>query len=496
MANLYIKKVIIKNFMGINDTVLNIPKSGIIKVIGINKDSKNLTSNGTGKTTVFLAILQGLFNKVPDKSLDTINNLNTKLPYYIEIHMTLGEDSYTVINDRNTLKITVLKNDEVVATRIREALNYIEKEILGLSYSEFLLLSRVTYDSLKSIFKVTSSNLLLKLFNLHKLDEYEGKLKKEKARLNTLLRKIISDINKAKFPIINEQELEKENEQLLNKLHLYTTSKTSVSEEIDTVVGILNTLEDQLGRMQGSNCPTCGQPLPLPKDTSKSIEELQEELNMASNKLSTLKAQQRELFSAIDKINQKVQQNKTRLLVAQEFIERDLGRLREEQEQLMLQIKYLEETLEIIATGQIHQHYLSKFLKILNQVLRDNAIEHEVVAYLNKTSIYYSIKTDGKSKTIEQLSGGETTVIALSILSAIFKTIEALIGKNINLLIFDEAIHATDSVSESQISNIVESMDNKSIYIIQHHNEISDSTFTDILKVEKENGVVRIIDGV
>ena len=279
-------------------------------------------------------------------------------------------------------------------------------------------------------------------------------------------------------------------------MHLYTTSKTSVSEEIDTVVGILNTLEDQLGRMQGSNCPTCGQPLPLPKDTSKSIEELQEELNMASNKLSTLKAQQRELFSAIDKINQKVQQNKTRLLVAQEFIERDLGRLREEQEQLMLQIKYLEETLEIIATGQIHQHYLSKFLKILNQVLRDNAIEHEVVAYLNKTSIYYSIKTDGKSKTIEQLSGGETTVIALSILSAIFKTIEALIGKNINLLIFDEAIHATDSVSESQISNIVESMDNKSIYIIQHHNEISDSTFTDILKVEKENGVVRIIDGV
>ena len=490
-----IKTVKISNFMGIRETTLHLPNDGIINVMGRNKDSTTLTSNGSGKTTIFLAILQGLFNKIPDMDLDNINNIDTNVPYLIEITVKVKDDIYLVVNDRNSLQITVTKNARTVATRIRESLRYIEHEILGVSYNEFLLLTRVTTGSIKSLFEVTSSNLLLKLFNLHELDVYETKLKKQKASLNTQLRTVGKNINKSSTPFIDKEKIEGENLKLLDKVSRLTIINDRLTNEAQSQKkDILKDTDIFLG-MIGGACKSCGQQLPLPLDTSKSAEELKDLIHLEEArhgvKVELIKAN---LWS-INDLNSHIQRNNTRLLISQEFIEHDLTELRQEQSNLKVHIKYLEDALNVILRGDIHLHFLSQFLKVLNTLLKESDTEHQITAYLDKTSIYYRVKTDGMSKSIKQLSGGESTVIGLTILSTIFTTINTLIGKNINLLVFDEAIHATDSISEEIISSIVKGMKEKAIFVIQHHDEIPVSTFTGTLYIEKLNKETRIVDG-
>jgi len=494
MTNIHIKQVIIKNFMGIKSTTLHIPKTGVIQVLGKNRDSKLLTSNGTGKTTVFLAILQGLFNKVPDMDLTSINNLVTRKPYYIEIVVKVDDDEYVVINDRDSLQITVLKNKVMVATKIRESLRYIEYEILGVSYNEFLLLTRVTSNSIKSLFEVTSSNLLLRLFNLHELDTYEAKLKKAKTQLNAELRVVSRNINKSNLPNVDVNALTQENNKLTGEISTLSSKHNTLQLQETDLYNKQIELQDSLD-MMGGVCKTCGQSLPIPLDTSKSVEDLSDELNVIHTQLSDVRREMNTLLVQMSDKREEVKRNSTRILVAQEFMVHDLDKLREEQVSIKSQIKDIEEALHIITHGDVHYHFLSRFINLLNQLLINSETEHQIVAYIDKTSISYKLKTDGVPKSISQLSGGESTVIGLTILSAIFTTISKLVGKNINLLVFDEAIHATDNVSESIIANIIKSMKSKSLFVIQHHNEIPTSVFNDTLYIEKLNKEVKIVNG-
>ena len=494
MVHIYIKQVTIENFMGIKLTSLTLPKNGVIEVIGKNKDSKLMTSNGAGKTTVFLAILQGLFNKIPAMDLDSINNLDTKRPYTITLDIEVGGDTYHIINNRNDLTITIHKNQEVVSTRIRESLSYIEHEILGVSYNEFLLLTRITTGSIKSLFEVTSSNLLMKLFNLHELDVYETRLRKQRALLNSNLRKVSANINKATTPLFNKEELEAENKTATRKVTTLLHNSEQNSIACDTVSSELSTLRDRLGKMKGENCQTCGQPLPLPIDTSVSAEDLQAQIDEKSKLVTTYTRLVKECNTLATELTLKTQRNETRLLIAQEFVEHNLTGLKEEQQEIKLHLTYIDNALSVINKGEVHLHFLSQFLKTLNTLLTTSLSPHSVTAYLDKTSIYYRVKTDGMEKNIKQLSGGEATIIGLSILSAIFTTISTLVSKNINLLILDEAIHATDSISEEIIANIIKNVNNKTIYVIQHHNEIPQNVFTDKLLIEKVNKEVRVVD--
>lgn len=495
MTAIEINAVVIKNFMGITDTTLYVPKSGVIQVVGRNLDSTSLTSNGTGKTTIFLAIIQGLFNKVPEMDLESVNNLITKEPYLIEVAIEVGSDEYVIVNDRNTLSMTVIKNHKIVATKIRECLRYIEHKILGVSYSEFLLLTRVTTGSIKSLFNVTSSNLLLKLFNLHELDKYEKKLKLERTQLTSQIRKISQQINNTSRPLVDKDKLELENSELSTLIARLVNENEVLENKEKSLRSQYGVLSDRHSAMLGDNCKCCGQSLPLPADTSKSTEELASELSLLDNQIQHLSLDRSNNSLLVSDHNLRINRNNTRILVAQEFIEHDLQELKVEQSTLKELLKQVEEALGIITRGEIHQHFLSQFLNTLNGLLKDANTEHYIVAYLDKTSIRYRLKTDGVPKSVKQLSGGEATVIGLTILSSIFKTINKLVGKNINLLVLDEAIHATDSVSEETISTIIKSISNKAIYVIQHHDEIPLSTFTDTLFVEKLDSETRIVDG-
>lgn len=123
--------------------------SGIHSIIG---------ANGASKTSIFMTLCQGLFNRNPKGTkVDDVSNEITNKPYEIEVCFTKGTSEWKVINSKKTGTIRIIettaegKEHDRHLKRIPDNLKLIE-DILGVNYATFVDL---TYQS-----KTSSLNLL------------------------------------------------------------------------------------------------------------------------------------------------------------------------------------------------------------------------------------------------------------------------------------------------------------------------------------------------
>lgn len=141
--------------------------------------------NGAGKTTVYLALAQGLFNKNPKGTkIDDVSNIVTGKPYCITILFEKGSDYYKVVNSRKTGTIIVERNGKSLTKKtIPQNLELI-KEILGDTYDTFV---SMTYQSTESTLDLVeeSSDTARKGFinRILKFDELDSLLAESKDKL-------------------------------------------------------------------------------------------------------------------------------------------------------------------------------------------------------------------------------------------------------------------------------------------------------------------------
>jgi len=476
-----IKSIKVSNFMSISEINLTFP-DGITELTGLNLDSGG--SNGTGKSSLLLAIPFCLFNKNPNLGLQKVNNTVTGRPYRIVLEIETKGAYYTIDNDRDTNTITITKNGDKVTTRIKESLRYIEDEILHLTYGEFIALTFITSDSLKSIFDITSANLLLKLFSLSKIDEYVNTLKMERRVISkelTKLRASKKTFSPKGIKDIEEsiKDIEEEIQEATTDLHNLELTKRNFNESR------LIELQNKKATNKTGVCPTCNQVVALEEYSEEELDSLvkerkgiYDEYTLKSSRLHKLEAQLRVLHA-----------RKVALLeVSQEVVKVSQDELIE----LQSESDVINNTLKIIAQGTIHQVYLNQFLRALNNNLTTNMKGNfQIKAILTNSSITYKVKTDNHYKEIEQLSGGEATTIAIIILTSIFKTLSQLLNIDVNLLVLDEAIHMVDEDNKEFISDLLKEIP-KNIIIVQHEDNINPRVFNNSIQVIKENGIARL----
>jgi DNA repair exonuclease SbcCD ATPase subunit len=180
------------------------------------------SSNGSGKSSILLAIIHALYNRNPKLStLDTVNNIVTATPYTLTICFEHNDEVYKVVNDRTNLSITVFNETtgKLLSRKIKESLVCIE-EIIGLSYEEFIALTYIDQTTLSNIFNQRTS-LITKFLNLSELTEYERIVKNRRAEVNREIKVLdvrISDIKNRLLNVVDIDEVNKNIESLEAKL--------------------------------------------------------------------------------------------------------------------------------------------------------------------------------------------------------------------------------------------------------------------------------------
>ena len=73
--NIQFKNIFIENFRSIEKAEVNLSQQGIVIVKGINEYEDKATSNGSGKSSIFEAIVFALFEETSNGDKDVANRI-------------------------------------------------------------------------------------------------------------------------------------------------------------------------------------------------------------------------------------------------------------------------------------------------------------------------------------------------------------------------------------------------------------------------------------
>jgi len=148
---------------------------GIYSIVGLN---------GSSKTSLFLTLIQGLYNRNPKKiKIDDVSNAITGKPYEIEIWFERLGENYHIINSKKTGKIEIYRGEfDMSLKRIPDNLKLIE-ELIGSDYETFVDLVYQSPESSLNLLETNSDGARKKFIaRILKLDELDAHFERIKGR--------------------------------------------------------------------------------------------------------------------------------------------------------------------------------------------------------------------------------------------------------------------------------------------------------------------------
>jgi len=144
--------------------------------------------NGASKTSIYLALAQGLFNKNPKGvKIEDVSNIITKQPYRITIRFTKGNDSYVVVNSRKTGTITVERNGMSLTKKTIPMNLELIREVLEDTYESFIAMTYQSTESTLDLVEEASDTARKGFINrILKFDELDELLTESKDKLKQL----------------------------------------------------------------------------------------------------------------------------------------------------------------------------------------------------------------------------------------------------------------------------------------------------------------------
>lgn len=132
--------------------------------------------NGASKTSIYLAVVQCLFNKNPKGTkIDDVSNTVTGKPYEITLFFDKGKDRYKIINSRKQGTIYIEYNGKNISKKtIPQNLELI-KDILSDQYETFANMTYQSTDSTLDLLEESTDtarkNFINKILKFDELDE-------------------------------------------------------------------------------------------------------------------------------------------------------------------------------------------------------------------------------------------------------------------------------------------------------------------------------------
>lgn len=109
-----------------------------------------------------------------------------------------------------------------------------------------------------------------------------------------------------------------------------------------------------------------------------------------------------------------------------------------------------------------------------------------------KAKFSENLVIDGEARSIGGLSGGEQKCLSLAMDFAVIEILQSVFGTKLNPIIMDEPFDSLDSSNKERVIELLEKLSvDRNIIVIDHASEAK-SMFSDIIKIEKRNGISEI----
>ena len=521
-----VHNVKIKNFMAFTDSNFKFPQEGIHNLQGRNLDvlqGGEPTSNGSGKSSLLLAVTMGLFNKVPGARIEQLNSLTTRRPFHITVDFEAKGGTYRVINDRSKLNMELydLESGELIAAKIREVLTTIES-LIGLTYKQFIAITFITPTTLVSLF-TSDKSLIAQHYQLDKLDGIIAKLKEKRRLAKSEMRVVDARIQEAKSTTIGN------------------FSVTDINTEIETLRAQLVALEDHEYKLQGEKlarniagsgkrltyfeqllhtlsqndqllgldtCPTCGQ-----KVETDSTERNRDQKLLAKGEIVELKATIREQNATLRKLREDYEVKYTSLsnqlkvseskLITLEHIEStnsvNINALVQELKSITAHADLIGDLIKYINGGTLVLAHMQSFLLQLEDSLEKQTVAIgyplRIKPVIDRVALSYEVRNaDDQLVDISLLSGGELTTAALLVLYAFAEALYSNFGIQLPFIVLDEVFSRIDEVNIKPLTELVRKFQEiTTVIVVQHHKELPDSIFDGDIVVQKLLGVAEVV---
>lgn len=231
--NIYFKQILVENFRSIEKINLYLNSQGTVIVKGINNYEETASSNGSGKSSIFEAIVFALFEETSSGEKDVSNRITGK-GYNITLDFEVDGVSYIIIRTQQGSKteVKLIKNGQDISARNKTDTNKLILGVLGINKDIFLdsiLLSQNVNTNLATLSPtarkerlelLTSTNIIIDNFK-EKIKEkqitYEQKCTDAQLNISKLTgnkETIQQQINQTQYKINQTREVINQKQQL------------------------------------------------------------------------------------------------------------------------------------------------------------------------------------------------------------------------------------------------------------------------------------------
>ena len=122
--NIYFKSIQIQNFRSLQNVSINLENQGIVIVRGINEYEDKATSNGSGKSSLFEAIIYAIFEETSTGEKDVSNRIINN-GYKIILNFNIDGINYSIIrkNEGKKSEVVLLKDNIDISARNKSDTN-------------------------------------------------------------------------------------------------------------------------------------------------------------------------------------------------------------------------------------------------------------------------------------------------------------------------------------------------------------------------------------
>lgn len=528
-----LRTLTLNNFYSFKHAVLDVSKlePGIIQIQGINKDSGG--SNGSGKSTVFEAIIWGLFGKTIRKSneealinVDEGNNCFVILEIYKE-----GVGNIRIERKKKPTALDVSINGSSMVkenmAKTQEAL----EELLDISYKSFI--ASVVFGQHADIDFLSASKedkrLIVKnCLNLDTIFDYRDKIKEMKSEAGNVSKSmglLITELTEQAKNLENYLPNKKYKYIELPPLSQILKAEKKISENALKIKSLkseyndLNkkksNLEDTIGLgtfSQSKECPVCKNNYkheqshddvlrlthdlqamwPKLKDLETKIEKLEKENKKLTPEYSSL---------IWDKINEKNKKIKESDLIKTEYesLVTKINNYTDTKNKAEMKLEALKYWEKAFSEQGLIRYIIKNILEYLNSQVNKflSILTNNAISLVFDEELEELITANGREIKFMSLSGGEKRKVNLAVMLALQSVQRILSKNNFNIIFFDEIGENVDEEGIQGIYNLLNSMkqdENKIIFLITHNiylkNLLESASVLTIMKTRGESKII------
>ncbi len=309
-----IPELYINNFLSIGSMKLNLEAQGLVGVFGINHDAPGASSNGSGKSAIWDALIWCLYGRTfRDLEGDEIIKLRSKGGCHVEAEIVIDGVTWCIERYRKDPKykneLHLWREDEEVSALTTAETQAKIIKLLGMDYETFAVCVAFGQDTLRFA-KATDKEQKAILDRILGTEQYERAYetaRKMKAGLDEDRRHLTENVRIAESVIANNQELieeikrvqqakiastERDREKYITKiayLELGLSTAPDKTAELTKRRDELRTKRDELQAKVG-------------KDNAPAIRSLKSEITMKTTVLDNSKADADKAVKALESV--------------------------------------------------------------------------------------------------------------------------------------------------------------------------------------------------